>query len=99
MNPDDSVSINWSFINDSTARGAQVILRPEILNELNCENSVIRNVPNSVSSIIRKIPRGRYTINIYTLNRDGVPDSPAKSATTGMNISISSDTGYYLVLA
>ena len=96
MNADDSVSVNMSFINDSLARGAQVIFKPQILNEMTCKNSIIRNIPisgDSIPSIIRNIPNGNYTINVYTLNRNGIPDSPAKSATTGMKISISSNTG------
>ena len=99
MNADDSVSMNLSFISGtSLARGAQVIFRPEELNEATCKNMIIRNIPksdDSLSSTIRNIPRGSYTINVYTLNKDGIPDSLAEPVTTGMNISISSNTGYY----
>ena len=98
VNADDSVSINLSFINQSLAKGAQVIFKPQVWSETTCKNLIIKNIPkfgDSLSSTIRNIPRGSYTINIYTLNRDGVPDSPAKPVTPGMNISINSNTGYY----
>ena len=78
---DNSVQIKMTFTRNSQARGGQVILKPEILNDSTCSNLIIRNLGkmnDSISASVNDIPRGTYNINIYTLNHNGIPESHAE---------------------
>ena len=78
---ESSMQINITFARNSSARGAQVILKPEILNDSTCSNLIIINLEkmdDSISTTIKDILRGTYNIKIYTLNHNGIPESHAE---------------------
>ena len=97
----DSLQINATLTHNSSARGAQVILKPETLNESTCSQLATRNmakINDFISNVIDSIPRGNYNIDIYTLNDKGIPESNAKSAINkGNRVHFSGSAGNYLL--
>ena len=94
---DDSLQINATFTQNSSARGAQVILKPETLNKSTCSQLAMRNQEKNddfISTVIDSIHRGTYYIEVYTLNDKGIPESNAKSVISKENrVHFSRNTG------